>query len=190
MGCAGGQGGTGVGGGGTGLSREDSWPSPSAREFSEASHPGATRVPLSIASGCKAHDLWGLKLSGLKGRREGGQVARTQAVLVTHVPYSWPSWSAQVSGFQCFHQGEHPSSYVSVTQSCPALCDPRDGSPPGSSIHGDSAGKKTGAGGRSLLQGIFPTQGSNFHLLHLCNCRQILHHSPQWEACATIRKVN
>lgn len=100
MGCAGGWGwGTGVGGGGTGPSREDSWPSPSARESSEASHPGATRVPLFIASGCKAHDLWGLKLSGLKGRREGGQVAWTQALLVTHAPYSWPSWNAQVSGF-------------------------------------------------------------------------------------------
>ena len=35
-------------------------------------------------------------------------------------------------------------------------------------------GKNTGVGGHSLLQGIFPTQGSNLHLLH---CRQILYHS-------------
>ena len=37
----------------------------------------------------------------------------------------------------------------------------------------DSPGKKTGVGCHSLLQGIFPTQGSNLGLLH---CRQILHH--------------
>ena len=31
----------------------------------------------------------------------------------------------------------------------------------GSSIHGDSPGKNTGVGCHALLQGIFPTQGSN-----------------------------
>ena len=36
-----------------------------------------------------------------------------------------------------------------------------DCSPPGSSVHGDSAGKNTGVGCHALLQGIFPTQGSN-----------------------------
>ena len=34
-------------------------------------------------------------------------------------------------------------------------------------------GKNTGVGSHSLLQGIFPTQGSNLSLLH---CRQILYH--------------
>ena len=34
-------------------------------------------------------------------------------------------------------------------------------------------GKNTGEGSHSLLQGIFPTQGSNLLLLH---CRQILYH--------------
>ena len=47
-----------------------------------------------------------------------------------------------------------------------------DCSPPGSSVHGDSPGKNTGVGSLSLLQGIFPTQGSNPDLLH---CRQILY---------------
>ena len=32
--------------------------------------------------------------------------------------------------------GQPPKEYVKVTQSCPTLCDPIDGSPPGSSIHG------------------------------------------------------
>ena len=43
--------------------------------------------------------------------------------------------------------------------------------PPGSSIHGDSPGKKTGVGcHHALLQGIFPTQASNPGLPH---CRWI-----------------
>ena len=32
---------------------------------------------------------------------------------------------------------------------------------PGSSVHGDSPDKNTGMGCHALLQGIFPTQGSN-----------------------------
>ena len=37
----------------------------------------------------------------------------------------------------------------------------------------DFPGRNTGLGCCALLQGIFPTQGSNPHLLH---CRQILYH--------------
>ena len=46
-------------------------------------------------------------------------------------------------------------------QSCPTLCSPKDCSPPGSSVHGDSPGRNTEVGCRALLQGIFPTQRSN-----------------------------
>ena len=53
---------------------------------------------------------------------------------------------------------EHAHSVVS------ALCDPVDCSPPCSSVHGIFAGKNTGVGCHFLLQGIFPTQGSNLHL--------------------------
>ena len=60
---------------------------------------------------------------------------------------------------------------VLVAQSCATLCYPVDCSPPGSSVHGDSPGKNTGVGCYALLQGIFPTQGSNSSLLH---CRQVL----------------
>ena len=52
-------------------------------------------------------------------------------------------------------------------------CVPMGCSPPGSSVHGDSPGKNTRVGFHALLQGIFPSQGSNPGLLH---CRQILHH--------------
>ena len=48
-----------------------------------------------------------------------------------------------------------------------------DCSLPGSSIHGDSPDKNTGVGCHALLQGIFPTKGSNPGLPH---CRQILYH--------------
>ena len=42
-----------------------------------------------------------------------------------------------------------------------------DCSPWGSSVPGDSPGKNTGLGCHALLQGIFPTQGSNLLLLCL-----------------------
>ena len=42
----------------------------------------------------------------------------------------------------------------------------------------DSPGKNTGVGSHSLLQGIFPIQGSNPDLLH---CRRILYHLSQAE---------
>ena len=39
----------------------------------------------------------------------------------------------------------------------------------------DFPGENTGMGCHFLLQGIFPTQGSNPHLLRLLHCRQILY---------------
>ena len=47
------------------------------------------------------------------------------------------------------------------------LFDPMDCSPPGSSVHRDSPGKNTEVSCHALLQGIFPTQGLNLHLLRL-----------------------
>ena len=82
--------------------------------------------------------------------------------------------------------GDHYSVVrVLVTQSCLTLHDPLDCNPSGSSVHGildcnpsgssvhGIPGKNTGVGCHALLQGIFPTQGSNLGLLH---CRQILYH--------------
>ena len=63
-------------------------------------------------------------------------------------------------------------------QSYLTLCDPMDCSPPGSSVHGiDSPGKNTGVGCHALLQGIFPTQGSNLCLLYLLHWQAgVLYH--------------
>ena len=75
---------------------------------------------------------------------------------------------------QCFHisldfySGNNSACmHAKSLKSCPTLCDPMDCSPPGSSVHGDSLGKNTGVAYHALLQGIFLTQGSNPHLLHL-----------------------
>ena len=62
---------------------------------------------------------------------------------------------------------------LAALQSSPTLCNTVDCSPPGSSVHRDSPGKNTGVGCHALLQGIFPMQGSNLHLLQ---CWQILYH--------------
>ena len=52
---------------------------------------------------------------------------------------------------------------VLVAKLCLTLCDPMDGS---SSVHGILQARNTEVGSHSLLQGIFPTQGSNPGLLH------------------------
>ena len=63
-----------------------------------------------------------------------------------------------------------------VAWSCLILCDPMDCSPPGSSVHVDSPGRKTGMGCHASLQGIFPIEGSKPSFPH---CMQILYHEPQ-----------
>ena len=69
-----------------------------------------------------------------------------------------------------------------VTQLCPTLWDPRDYSPPGSSVQGDSLGKNAGVGCHALLQGNFSTQGLNLGLSH---CRRILYHLRHQGCCVT-----
>ena len=45
-----------------------------------------------------------------------------------------------------------------VAQSCPALCDPMDCSPPGSSVQGASPGKNTGVGCHALHSDSLPSE--------------------------------
>ena len=59
------------------------------------------------------------------------------------------------------------TSERNVTQSCPTLCDPLD-----YTVHGILQARILEWVSHSLLQGIFPAQGSNPGLLH---CRQILY---------------
>ena len=65
------------------------------------------------------------------------------------------------------------SDYSEVAQSCPTLFDPMDCSLPGSSVHGIIQTIVLEWIATFLLQGIFPTQGSNPGLPH---CRQPLYH--------------
>ena len=78
------------------------------------------------------------------------------------------SWSPPLSGPGPDTQ---PLNFSELFSRCHIqLCNPMDYSPPGSSVH---PGKNTRVGCCALLQGIFPTQGSNPGLPH---CRQILYH--------------
>ena len=63
-----------------------------------------------------------------------------------------------------------------LLQSCPTLCHPINCYPQGSSVSGVSPGKNTGMACHFLLQGIFPTQGTNQRLLHLLHPRWILYY--------------
>ena len=70
---------------------------------------------------------------------------------------------------------------MSVAPSFMTQCDPVDCSLPGSSVHGVFQVRILGVGCHSLLQGIFPTEGSNPGLSH---CRQVLPSEPPgkpWE---------
>ena len=84
------------------------------------------------------------------------------------------------------HESHDGSRAFLVTQSCLTLCNPMDCSLPGSSVHGDSPDKNTGVGCHALLQGIFPTQGSNLGLPH---CRQILYCPSHW-GCPVSEQIN
>ena len=54
----------------------------------------------------------------------------------------------------------------SVVSDSLTLCKAMDCRLPSSSVHGDSPGQNTGVGSLSLLQAIFPSQGSNPGLPH------------------------
>ena len=59
-----------------------------------------------------------------------------------------------------------------VAQSCPTLCDPKDCSPPSSSVHGILQARILEWVAISFSRGIFPTRGSNPGIPH---CRLTLY---------------
>ena len=86
------------------------------------------------------------------------------------------------SGWPCPSPGDLPNP--GIKSRSPALqADSLSAEPQGKP-------KNTGVGSLSLLQRIFPTQESNWALLH---CRQILYQlsyeeSPSWEICMQVKK--
>ena len=103
----------------------------------------------------------------LLGRRDGSQHR-----LLLALPNQKPS---RTPGKLFAESSPALSSKVKVlfAQSCLTLCNLMRCSPPGSSVHADSAAKSTGVGCHFLLQGNFPTQRLNPGPLH---CRQIPDH--------------
>ena len=75
---------------------------------------------------------------------------------------------------------------VPFVQLCFTLCDLMDCSLPGSSVLGILQASNTEVDCHALLQGIFPTQGSNLRLLH---CRQILNIATR-EALLNVMKLS
>ena len=63
--------------------------------------------------------------------------------------------------FQCM------CMYAKSLQSCPTLCDPMDGSSPGSSVHGILQARMLERIDMPSSRGSFQTQGSNPYFLHL-----------------------
>ena len=105
-------------------------------------------------------------------------MATHSSILAWKIPWTEEAGGLQSMGLQRVRHDRATNTYTYIVatakslQSCLSLCDPKDGSPPGSSVHGDSPGKNTRVCCHALLQGIFPTQGSNPGLPH---CRQILY---------------
>ena len=77
----------------------------------------------------------------------------------------------------------------SVAQSCLTLCDPLDGSPPGSTVHGISQVRILEWVAIPFSRGIFLTQGSNLHLFHLLHwLADSLSLVPPGKACDSVKR--
>ena len=118
------------------------------------------------------------------------RISESATMFAAHTPiFFWDSWAHNQgqqlltqkddeSPLHCscaghIHKTEHHSGsslcvYAKSLQSCLTLCNPMDCSPPGSSVHGILYARIP-VGCYALLQGIFPTQGSNPCLLRLLN---------------------
>ena len=87
---------------------------------------------------------------------------------LNYVPLIFMYWSLRVFEGRSFKE-----VCVLVTQSCLTLCDPMNCCPLDSSVRGILQARILEWVAHSLLQVIFPTQGSNPGLLH---CRPTLYH--------------
>ena len=77
----------------------------------------------------------------------------------------------------------HALCLLKSLQSCMTLCDPMDCSPTRLLCPWDSPGKDNGVSCHALLQGIFPTQGSNLNRLCLLHWQAgFFTISATWEA--------
>ena len=96
---------------------------------------------------------------------------RRQPTRLRH-PWDFPGKNTGV-GCHFLLQCKKVKSESEVAQSCPTLCDPRDCSPPSSSVRGILQARVLEWVAMAFSQGIFLTQGSNLGLPH---CKQFLYH--------------
>ena len=135
----------------------------------------------SVSCSVMSNSLW-----GHNWRPPGSPVHRIfQARILEWVaiPFSkgssWPrdrTWVSYIAGrgLTIWDSREDPNRICTVLSAMLCLDSLLlHGLQPGSSVQGDSPDKNTGVGCHALLQGIFPTQGSNPSFSH---CRRILFH--------------
>ena len=97
-------------------------------------------------------------------------------------PSSAPSRQKRVSGAPRSSRPQTlPGCSFVQSLSRPDSLQPRGLSPARLLCPGDSPGKNTGVGSHFLLQGIFPIQGLNLHLLVSCTGRRDLYHYATWK---------
>ena len=101
-----------------------------------------------------------------------------------------PIFRHQSASFCCIIQGtlQEPHDWCMHTQSlqsCLTLLWPHGLCPARLLCPRDFSGKNTGVGCHFLLQGIFPTHGSNLHRLCLLRCTQILYPLSHWKSPVT-----
>ena len=101
---------------------------------------------------------------------------------------NWQGLTLQ--NIQIAHAAQYQKSESEVIQLCPTLCNPLGCSLSGFSVHGISQARiLTGVGCHFLLQGVFPTQGSNPHLLHWQVDSLPLSHQRSPYLCFTIEET-
>ena len=91
---------------------------------------------------------------------------------------------------QCLVSNRAEMTGAWVLRACSTLCDPMD--PTRLLCPWDVPGKDAGMGCHFLLQGTFPTWGSNFHLLHWQADSLLLSHvgSQKYRVCTDQSRVN
>ena len=115
--------------------------------------------------------FWSREFQGLSRPWHHKESDTTEQLSLTHCSFLYPkgfiqsSWSIRNHEIKSMERGKY--QIRSVAQLCPTLCDPMD-----CSLPWNSPGQNTGEGSFSLLQVIFPTQGSNPGLPH---CRGFLY---------------
>ena len=82
--------------------------------------------------------------------------------------------------FRCFRSQEYMNA--KLLQSCPTLCNPLWTVVNQAPLSMGFSRQEYWVSCHVLLQGIFPIQGSNLHLLWLLHCRQILYYRASREA--------